>query len=372
MTAEPSHLHSTPPNVANRISAPPVPARNEHGPSTLLLCIIILTICAVGAVSTVLRTVLTPLLMGVLLIFLINPLVTDLDRFHIPRWLTYILICILGAAAMTTVGWLIQIQGNELKQRLPEYRKRSEKALDQYAKTLGMANDEGKFDNKRFGLAESLANSQDEAVKYVVGTSLELLELVTMAFFYLLFGLVETTRLGERMKQSLSKESASHLWEILESIENDMRRYLWTKTAVSLGMGATTAALGWMFGLDFWLLWGFLMFLANYVTYIGSIVACIPPMLVAFAQFESAAAAAGFCALLVVVRLVWIDWAEMKYSGKHVNVSPFLVLFSVALFGWMWGAVGMLLAVPLITTARIVLGSFPRTEFVASLISDLK
>jgi len=143
------------------------------------------------------------------------------------------------------------------------------------------------------------------------------------------------------------------------------------KTDISAGMGLTTGALGWGFGLDFWLLWGFLMFLANYVTYIGSIAALIPPMLVAVAQFDSMVAAGSLCMLLVVARLVWIDYVEIRYSGQQVNVSPLLVLFSVALLGWMWGAVGMLLAVPLVTIVRIVLDSQPRTRFMAALISDV-
>jgi len=108
------------------------------------------------------------------------------------------------------------------------------------------------------------------------------------------------------------------------------------------------------------------------VTYIGSIVALVPIILVAFAQFESLGAAAALTTLLIVIRLVWIDYAEMLYSGKYVDVSPLLVLFSVALLGSIWGVVGMLLAVPLIATCRIVLYSFPETRFMARLISDVE
>jgi predicted PurR-regulated permease PerM len=112
------------------------------------------------------------------------------------------------------------------------------------------------------------------------------------------------------------------------------------------------------------------MFLANYVTYIGSIIALVPPILIAFVQFESTEAAGALAALLIASRVAWIDLAEMRYSGKHVNVSPVVVLLSVAFFGWMWGVVGMLLAVPLITIVHIILGSFDRTEVLAKLMSE--
>lgn len=332
--------------------------------------VVILGVCALGAVLTVLRSVITPLLTGLLLLLLINPFVSMLDARHVPRWVTYLLLLIIGTGAVVGIEQLIETQGYELMAKLPEYRQRSTAVLDQLARTFGFANQDGHFDSRLFGLQDALP--QDQLVSPVLRTGIEVLELCTMALFYLLFGLAESQRFSKRMQCSLSSESASELHAMITSIQNDIWRYLWTKTAISIGLGMTTAALGWLFSLDFWLLWGFLMFLANYVTYIGSIVMLGPPIAVAFLQFESVYAAMGFAALLVVVRMIWIDYAEIRFSGKQVNVSPLLVLFAVALMGWMWGAVGMLLAVPLLTVARVILGSFPQTRYVASLISDFE
>jgi AI-2 transport protein TqsA len=345
----------------------------RHGSLRVLTAfVVVLAVCAVGAVLTVLRSVVTPLLTGLLLLLLINPFVSMLDARHVPRWLSYLLLFVIGSATVVGVEQLIETQGNELMAKLPQYKKRASSALDQYARTFGFANKDGHFDTGRFGLEDALPVKQDQLVSPVLRAGMEVLELCTMALFYLLFGLAESQRFSKRIERSLSDKSASELSSIIASIQNDIWRYLWTKTAISIGMGMTTAALGWFFSLDFWLLWGFLMFLANYVTYIGSIAAVIPPILVAFVQFENVAAAVGLSVLLVVARLIWIDYAEMRFSGKQVNVSPLLVLFAVALMGWMWGAVGMLLAVPLLTVARVILGSFPQTRYVASLISDFE
>jgi AI-2 transport protein TqsA len=334
--------------------------------------IVVLAVCALGAVLTVLRTVVTPLLIGLLLLLLVNPFVSMLDARYVPRWLTYLLLFVIGSTAVVGVEQLIQIQGNEFMAKLPEYKKRSSTALDKYARTFGMADGEGHFDTSKFGLQDASSGKQDQLVSPLLRAGMEVLELCTMALFYLLFGLAESRRFSKRLECSLSDESASELSSVISSIQNDIWHYLWTKTAISFGLGVTTAALGWVFALDFWLLWGFLMFLANYITYIGSMIAIIPPIVVAFAQFDNFSAAVGLSVLLVVARLIWIDYAEMRFSGKQVNVSPLLVLFAVALMGWMWGAVGMLLAVPLLTVARVVLGRFPQTRYVASLISDLE
>lgn len=338
----------------------------------LTIAAVVVAVCAIGAVLTLLRSVVTPLLTGLLLLFLLNPVVTLLDARRVPRWITYLLLFVLGSVAVFGVVQLIERQGSELMEKLPEYRKRAGSTLDQYARNFGLADKNGHFDTVRFDIFEAFPASQENLVRPVLKTGLEILELFTMALFYLLFGLAESQRFSHRIGRSLSDKSASEISSILTSIQNDIWSYLWTKTVISLGMGATTAAIGWCFSLDFWLLWGFLMFLANYITYIGSIVAVIPPILIAFVQFDNLSAALGLSVLLVVARLVWIDYVEMRFSGKQVDVSPLLVLFAVALMGWMWGAVGMLLAVPLLTVARVILGHFPQTRFVASLISDLE
>lgn len=341
----------------------------SHFVSSLVL---VLAVCALGAALTVLRSVVTPLLMGLLLLLLVNPFVSKLDGLGIPRWLTYLTLFVIGSAAVIGVEQLIEAQGRELVAKLPDYKERFVSALNKYASTFGLADQDGNFDSARFKLQDAVPIQQDELVSLVVKSGLEVLELCTMALFYLLFGLAESQQFPKRLKRSLSDQSAVEVSSMIDSIQHDIWRYLWTKTLISIGLGATTSALGWMFSLDFWLLWGFLMFLANYVTYIGSMAALVPPIVVAFVQFENISAAIALTVILIVVRLIWIDYAEMRFSGKQVNVSPLLVLFTVALMGWMWGAIGMLLAVPLLTVARVILGNFLQTRYLASLISDME
>src|SRR5262249_31753435 len=144
------------------------------------------------------------------------------------------------------------------------------------------------------------------------------------------------------------------------------------KTGVSFGLGMTTGIIGMIFDLDFWLLWAGFMFLANYVTYIGSIVALVPPIAIAFLQFDpnSMWAAAVLSGLLIANRLFWIDYVEIKLSGQQLNVSPVILLLSIGLFGALWGVIGMVLAVPVVTSVKIALAQFDSTAHLASLLSE--
>jgi predicted PurR-regulated permease PerM len=106
------------------------------------------------------------------------------------------------------------------------------------------------------------------------------------------------------------------------------------------------------------------------VTYIGSMVALVPPIGLAYLQFDSWIPATVFAGLLVLNRFLWIDFVEIRFSGKQLNISPLLLLVSIMLFGWMWGVVGMVLAVPLVTVTKIILLNFETTRHWGRLISE--
>lgn len=219
-------------------------------------------------------------------------------------------------------------------------------------------------------LREFLVEGSKEFVNGVIGTSLEFLEISLMTIFYLFFILIEAHKLPNRIKRGFAYESTQTLMEMGVSIQRSIEQYLRVKTGVSFGLGVTTGLIGMLFGLDFWLLWAGFMFISNYVTYIGSMVALVPPIAIGFLQFDSTLAAAILAGLLIANRFFWIDYAEIKLSGQQLNVSPVILLLSIGLFGAMWGVIGMVLAVPVVTSVKIALSQFDSTSHLASLLSE--
>jgi predicted PurR-regulated permease PerM len=218
-------------------------------------------------------------------------------------------------------------------------------------------------------LTEYFDRSREGLIGSAVGITMHIVEVTVLVVFYLLFIFLEARKLRGRVEAGFESDTAKRIIEVLDKIDESIRRYLWIKTGVSVGLGASTTVLGWMFGLDFALLWGVLMFVANYITYVGSIAALVPPIAIAFVQLNPWVAIV-LTILLVLNRLFWIDFAEIKYSGEHLDVSPLLLLLSIAMLGWIWGVVGMLLAVPLVTSTKIVLSHFDNTRYIARLMSD--
>jgi predicted PurR-regulated permease PerM len=191
-----------------------------------------------------------------------------------------------------------------------------------------------------------------------------------MAFFYLLFIVIGAKRLPERVRRAFPGPRGERILTVAGEISTGMERFLEVKTLVSLGLGISSAAIMYLFGLQGWLLWGLLFFAFDYITYIGSMVACVPPIVIAFLDLSSPVAAVALTALLVLNRFVWIDYFEIKYSGRHLNIDSVLLFLWLAYWGWMWGVVGLILGFPIIISVKIVLQHLDATKSWAVLMSE--
>lgn len=148
---------------------------------------------------------------------------------------------------------------------------------------------------------------------------------------------------------------------------SDVNRYIAIKTTVSLATGLIVGVALVIIGVDFPVLWAVLAFLLNYVPTIGSIIAAVPPVLLALVQFGPSAALAT-AAVYVGVNLGMGNVIEPRFMGKELGLSTLIVFLSLVFWGWMFGPVGMLLSVPLTMTAKIALEANPGTGWLAHLL----
>ncbi len=183
----------------------------------------------------------------------------------------------------------------------------------------------------------------------------------------MVFILLEASSLGVKVQAAFGR-SAESLKRPRQFLHN-LGRYLGIKTIVSLATGLSASLLTWWIGLDFWLLWGMLAFLFNYVPAIGSIIAAVPAVLMALVQLglgEAGSTALGFLA----INVLFGNFIEPRLMGYGVGISPLIVFTGLILWGWILGPVGMLLSVPLTMTLKMVLESDEDTRWLAILIGS--
>jgi predicted PurR-regulated permease PerM len=146
------------------------------------------------------------------------------------------------------------------------------------------------------------------------------------------------------------------------------RRYAWVKTLTSAITGAATAGAAYALGLPLAWVWGFLAFLLEYVPSVGSALAVLPPTVMAFADGGPSRAATTFL-VIGALQLVLGNVVDPKLEGRFMAVSPFVVLLAIVVWGWLWGPVGALLAVPMTVAAVIVCRHTPGARGMATLLT---
>jgi predicted PurR-regulated permease PerM len=345
---------------ANHTGPPPV--RPEHpagGVSAGRIALVLIAIVLMVGVVTYLGPILKPFLVAVFLFFSTKAAAGALIRRRCPPALAYVILFVGGSVAAAAVAVLAYGEVMNFRAKWPDYQEHIQEDL------VGKLPDE-----VRKPLSDLLAKSSQQTFEYLFERGVGLVELLGMTFFYLLFILLGAARLPERVRRAFPDGAGDRIVHVADQIGASMERFMQVKTVVSLGIGLSAGLLTWLFGLRGWLLWGLLFFALNYVTYVGSIAACVPPMALAFLDLKSPAAAATLAVLIVLNRIAWIDYIEVKMTGRQLNVDSILLFLWLAYWGWLWGVVGLVLAFPMVTGLKIVLEHLEATKGWAVLMSE--
>ncbi len=189
---------------------------------------------------------------------------------------------------------------------------------------------------------------------------------VVLVLLLMAFMLFEARRGPGKLRRVLANPEAD--LESLERGAEQVQHYLAIKTLMSLLNAAVAIGVCAALGVDFPLLWGLFAFLFNYVPNIGSVLAAIPPVLLALVE-HGPARAALVAALYVVLDTAGGNVLEPQLMGHRLGLSPLVVMLSLVFWGWMWGPIGMLLSVPLTSAAKIMLEHTTDFRWVAVMIS---
>jgi len=202
-------------------------------------------------------------------------------------------------------------------------------------------------------------------VSRVVGGLNYIFQEFFIIFLSVIFILAEMSSFPVKFARAFSDshDKMVHINKILGKI----RHYLAIKTAASLLTGFIVSIALYFVGIDYPFLWGMLAFLLNYIPNIGSIIAAIPPLILAFIQIGPAAVLWTGLTFLFVNMFVG-NFLEPKFMGKMLGLSTFVVFLSLIFWGWIFGSVGMFLSVPLTMTIKIALETNPKTLWLAIML----
>jgi predicted PurR-regulated permease PerM len=326
--------------------------------SALLL---ILTIIAVGGVLKLTAGIVQPLAIALLLSFVLNPLVERLHRIKVPRLVGIFAVIMLLLAFGSLVAFILYTSVQSVVRQLPRYIDRLLELARQLIELLELPPE----------LLTEL-NVTRQLGSYLVSFSggfLSVLGSLTMVLVFLLFLLLEKPYLRPKVMEALQGPRTETIWRIVGHTNAQIGRYLSVKLIVSLATGLLVWASFSIIGVDFAFIWGVLSFLFNFIPSIGSILVGVTSIAFAFVQFfpEPNPIVAAAISMLTI-QLVLGNVIDPKLQGDQLKISPVVILFSLLFWGWLWGIVGLFLAVPLTVALKIAFENIPGFEFLGVLM----
>ena len=307
-------------------------------------------------------SLLIPIIVAAFVAIICAPAVHFLVSKRVPSGLAVVLVLVLVLGSIVLVSVAVADQLTAFSGDLPTYKAKIHEYyveftgwLEQHGVQLAPQEERSPLDPDRL---LTMAGT-------VAGTAAGALSTMFLLLLLVAFMLAEASGLPTKIRRAIGDPDAP-LGE-LEEVSKQVWAYLGVKTAVGLLTGVLFGLFCSIMGIPYAILWGLLAFLLNYIPNIGSLIAAIPPVLLALLTKDlgTAAIVAGGN---IAINQVLGNIVEPRWMGARLGLSPLIVFLSLVFWSWLWGPIGMLLSVPLTMVVKILLENSEDLRWVAVLL----
>jgi predicted PurR-regulated permease PerM len=326
----------------------------------------------VGWLFHVGKDVLVPAVLGAVIVFVIVGLAQVLGRLpgvgaHLPRRLRYLFSVLVIGLAFVLLAYLVMANKDHALALAPQYQASLLAAIQQAAVFLGIES-EPTWTTLRQDLLATV--NLQRLIGSMLASATSIAITFVVVFLYAAF-LLSERRVFETKLANLSDDPKRvvRIREVIGRLNDRIGSYLALKTVISVFLGFVSWLVMVAFGLEFALLWAVLIGFLNFVPYVGSALGVVLPALMAVMQFDDAATIVAIVLALGAVQFLIGNFLDPYLMARSLNLSPFAILVSLALWTELWGIPGAFLAVPITAIVVIVFSEFPGTRPLAVLLS---
>lgn len=324
--------------------------------TNLLLTIIVVFI--VGLVLKLVQHVITALLISLLLAYLMDTVVYYLRRIRFPMWLASTVTIVVFLGAFIGIGMVLYSNMRQFQVEFPKYEAKLitilQTAQDRLQAMLSTAVPVNPLASLKNLPVASLAIKTAQSI---ISFGLDF----GIIFFFSVLILLGKHQFIRRIVRTFPRSGGSRVPITLSHIDKNLRRYLGVKAFVSFLAASLEMIILLLFGVKFAVIWGLMTFVLNFIPSIGAILATLLPTLFALAQFSDPLMSLWVFIAIASVHMTVGNILDPTLMGETLNLSLLVVFVSLFFWGWLWGAVGVLLAVPMTATIKIILQNVPST-----------
>jgi predicted PurR-regulated permease PerM len=314
------------------------------------------------------QSILLPFVIAIFIVILLDSMAARFCKIplgdkHLPGWAGMSLSIVVMIGALILLGDLVANNVAAVTERAPTYQQNIQALIKGWTEQLGI----GSLPSVQ-SLAEEINITQvlRSAAAQITAVAGNIFTIT----FYVVFILLEQATFRAKINALFRKESdALTVHATVQHISSDIQRYIGLKTLVSALTGLVSYAVMQAVGVDFAAFWALLIFVLNFIPYVGSLVGVAFPSVLALIQFSNPLYFLIVAGVLTGVQLVVGNVVEPRLMGRSLNLSPLVILLSLAVFGSIWGIVGMVLSIPFMVIAMLICAQFEPTRAVAVLLS---
>ena len=303
-------------------------------------------------------SVIVTLLVAVLLAYFLDPIVSWLENLRVPRALGSFLIVIVSLAAVGLVAWILIDRLDLFFADWPKFRAPLRSFTDAIQKHIeGFEARVSEITPAEHGGKVELV-TESHPFRTVVFEQLSSVYSVLFAFtfvpFLLFFMLAAKRQVWHATMQLFPASERTQVRDTLDDVSGVLRSYV----VGTLLVGVILVVLSWLFfwaiGLEFAFLTGLVCGLLNLVPYLGVVLSWVPATLVGLKQYHTIAPFLGIFAVLTFLHVIAANLLFPAMVGRRVHLNALAVTIAFLFWGWLWGAAGLILAIPITATIKVI------------------
>lgn len=297
------------------------------------------------------------LLLSILLAYFLDPAVELLERIGLPRTIAAVVIVLLLIVALLAVGYTVWARTANFADNWPKYSAvLRQVATNLEAKINGF---EGQITPQEAGAKAATQSSGEPGVIHglimrSIGSLYELILEVTFVPFLVFFMLAGKRDTWHSTLRLFPVSRRTQVKETLDDLRIVLRDYLAGMCILTLIVIAASSVFFWAIGLEYPVLLGIVSGLLNMVPYIGVVLSWMPAFVLALAKYSTVGWFLLIAAALLSIHIFALNLIAPHIVGKRVQLNAVAITIALLFWGWLWGGMGLLLAIPLTAVLRVV------------------
>lgn len=294
------------------------------------------------------------LLLSVLIAYFLDPAVELLERFRVPRTIGALILVLLLILVLVAAGYTLWLRTSDFAADWPKYREILRDATNKVQGNINSLDLTSSGDATKSAVTHQDTGAVRNLVVRAIGSLYALVLEATFVPFLVFFMLAQKREVWHGTLQLFPVSRRNQVKETLEDLRDVLRDYLIGMSVVTLVVIALSSIFFLILGLDYPVLAGITSGLLNMVPYLGAVLAWFPGFLLAVIKWKSVSHFWLIAIVLTGIHVIAQNLIAPQLVGRQVRLNAVAITVALLFWGWVWGGMGLILAIPLTAALRVI------------------